>query len=102
MERQLTAFAATRPRVPAEPARFLSLTQQGADMPLATKTAAGKLTYGDLLWSASGRLPQALILVKTVKLAHKKPGTIIFIYSLLLPYISHDTDAQVNRITFQE
>ncbi|BCL41630.1 hypothetical protein OUHCRE13_40190 [Enterobacter roggenkampii] len=71
-------------------------------MSLATKAAAGKLIYGYLLRRASGRLPQALILVKTVKLAHKKPGTIILIYSLLLPYISHDTDAQVNRITFRE
>jgi hypothetical protein len=50
----------------------------------------------------AGRLPQALILVEAIKLAHDKPGTIISIYSLLLPYISGNTDAQVNRITFRE
>jgi hypothetical protein len=71
-------------------------------MPLATKTAGGQLADGDLLRRTLRRLPQAVILVESIKLAHKKPGTIIFIYSLLLPYISHDTDAQVNRITFRE
>ncbi|GAB7478365.1 hypothetical protein OUHCRE19_06350 [Enterobacter asburiae] len=71
-------------------------------MPLAAKTAGGKLADGDLLRCTQGRLPEAVILVESIELAHKKPGTIIIIYSLLLPYISHDTDAQVNRITFRE
>ncbi|CAD5353209.1 protein of unknown function [Enterobacter cancerogenus] len=71
-------------------------------MPLAAKTAASKFVDGDLLWRTTGGLPQALILIETVKQAHKKPGTIIIIYSLLLPYISRNTDAQVNCIFFQE
>ena len=69
-------------------------------MPFAAKAAAGKFRNGDLLGGTLGGLPQALILVEAVKLAHDKPGTIISIYSLLLPYISGNTDAQVKRITF--
>ena len=71
-------------------------------MPLATETAGGQLADGDLLRRTLGRLPEAVILIKSIKLAHEKPGTIIIIYSLLLPYISRNTDAQVNRITFRE
>ncbi|MCR4022576.1 hypothetical protein [Enterobacter hormaechei] len=71
-------------------------------MSLAAKAAAGKFTDGNLLRCAGGGVPQTLILVKTIKLADEKPGTIIIIYSLLLPYISRNTDAQVNRITFRE
>ncbi len=71
-------------------------------MPLAAKTAAGELRNGDLLRCTFGGLPQALILFEAVELSQKKPGTIIVIYSLLLPYISRNTDAQVNRITFRE
>ncbi|GAB7413261.1 hypothetical protein TUM16655_08900 [Enterobacter cloacae] len=71
-------------------------------MPLATKTAGGQLADGDLLRCTLRRLPEAVILVKSIELAHAKPGTIIIIFSLLLPYISHDTVAQVNRITFRE
>jgi hypothetical protein len=71
-------------------------------MPFAAKTAAGKFRNGDLLGGTLGGLPKTLILVKAVKLAHDKPGTIIIIYSLLLPYISRNTDPQVKRITFRE
>jgi hypothetical protein len=101
MERQLTALTAARLRAPAQPARLLGLTQQVRTCrSLQKQRAASSLMV--TCCGALRRLPQAVILVKTVKLAHKKPGTIIFIYSLLLPYISHDTDAQVNRITFRE
>ena len=71
-------------------------------MPFAAKAAAGKFAYRNVLSGTRRRLPQSLILVEAIKLAHIKPGTIIVIYSLLLPYISGNTDPQVNPITFQE
>jgi hypothetical protein len=71
-------------------------------MPFTAKTAACQFSHADLLRLTGRGLPEALILIKAVEKAHKKPGTILFNYSVLLPYISGDTDPQVKRITFQE
>lgn len=86
--------------MPAEPARLLGLTQQGADMPLTAKTAARQLCHADLLWRTGRGLPQSLVLIKSIKLAHRKPGTIMSIYSVLLPYIPGNTVAQVTSSHF--
>jgi hypothetical protein len=45
-------------------------------MTLAADTVAGHLRHAGLLWGALTLLPQTLELIKTVKLAHVKPGTV--------------------------
>jgi hypothetical protein len=71
-------------------------------VPFAAKTAAGQFGHAHLLRRTGGGLPQPLVLIKSIELAHNKPGTIISIYSVLLPYISRNTEAQVNPLTLSE
>jgi len=68
-------------------------------MPIAAKTAGSQHGNSRFLRCAIRRLPEALVLIQSIKQSHKKPGTIFINYSLLLPYISVDTSEQENGIT---
>lgn len=89
---QRAQLAAPRLALPAEPACMLPMGQQGAQVAIAAKAAAGHLGHAGLLGGALALLPQALKLIKAIKLAHSKPGTVFEKYSLLVPGLPSDSE----------